>query len=627
MPKTKISEFSATPANNTDIDSINISEGCAPSGINDAIRELMAQLKDWQSGTSNDPYVVGSSGSLTLNQGTANGVAYLNGSKVVTSGSALTFDGTIFQTSGTIRASSGANQGFEAGWSSGASYVYAQAYDRTASTFQPFALTASNIQFLVGSSPSEQMRLTSTGLGIGTSSPSYKLDINKGSSGVIQRWNTGSVSMLVEADHSVNGNWFLSPQGTATFNVKTNGSTRLTVDSSGNLGLGVTPSAWGSVWKAQQFQVGGFIASQTNANDIIHVGTNAFANSSNAWTYINTAASTRYQQYQGAHQWFTAASGTAGNAITFTQAMTLDNTGALLVGSTANDWGSFGGISQFKKDQNSPSLLTVTNQNSGSSGSAGILLAAYGNSWVNSIGTTAKNTNALTWALDASASPPSVKMTLNTTGNLGLGVTPSAWGSFIPTAIELPNGVGFSSQSNAPVAHFSANAYYDGSWRYKATGVAARYSLGSDTHAWSTAASGTAGNAITFTQAMTLDASGNLLMGTTSTTGSATNSKQLVGGVFSTVSGSVSAATSTATTIFTSPTDNVAAWFVTVNVSTASTAYAATYVINAQGGSATVATQIYKGANISVTMSGYNVQVTQTSGVTQTVSYSAIRIA
>ena len=50
MAKTKISEFSATPANNTDIDSINIAEGCAPSGINDAIRELMAQLKDFQTG-------------------------------------------------------------------------------------------------------------------------------------------------------------------------------------------------------------------------------------------------------------------------------------------------------------------------------------------------------------------------------------------------------------------------------------------------------------------------------------------------------------------------------------------------------------------------------------------------
>jgi len=50
MPKTKISDFSTTAGNNTDINSINIAEGCAPSGINDAIRTLMAYLKDWQSG-------------------------------------------------------------------------------------------------------------------------------------------------------------------------------------------------------------------------------------------------------------------------------------------------------------------------------------------------------------------------------------------------------------------------------------------------------------------------------------------------------------------------------------------------------------------------------------------------
>jgi len=56
MAKTKISEFSATPANNTDIDSINIAEGCAPSGINDAIRELMSQLKDFQTGAQGDSF-------------------------------------------------------------------------------------------------------------------------------------------------------------------------------------------------------------------------------------------------------------------------------------------------------------------------------------------------------------------------------------------------------------------------------------------------------------------------------------------------------------------------------------------------------------------------------------------
>jgi hypothetical protein len=59
MAKNKISEFSSTPANNTDIAGINIAEGCAPSGINNAIRELMAQLKDQQAGTDGDSFTVG----------------------------------------------------------------------------------------------------------------------------------------------------------------------------------------------------------------------------------------------------------------------------------------------------------------------------------------------------------------------------------------------------------------------------------------------------------------------------------------------------------------------------------------------------------------------------------------
>jgi hypothetical protein len=59
MPKNKVSEYSSTAANNTDIAGINIAEGCAPSGINNAIRELMAQLKDMQSGTDGDSFTVG----------------------------------------------------------------------------------------------------------------------------------------------------------------------------------------------------------------------------------------------------------------------------------------------------------------------------------------------------------------------------------------------------------------------------------------------------------------------------------------------------------------------------------------------------------------------------------------
>ena len=70
MAKNKISEYSSVAANNTDISGINIAEGCAPSGINNAIRELMAQLKDQQAGTDGDNFTVG--GNLVVT-GTATG--------------------------------------------------------------------------------------------------------------------------------------------------------------------------------------------------------------------------------------------------------------------------------------------------------------------------------------------------------------------------------------------------------------------------------------------------------------------------------------------------------------------------------------------------------------------------
>jgi hypothetical protein len=64
----------------------------------------------------------------------------------------------------------------------------------------------------------------------------------------------------------------------------------------------------------------------------------------------------------------------------------------------------------------------------------------------------------------------------------------------------------------------SANVYFDGSNRYISTAAASRYEQNAGSHRWFAAASGTAGNAITFTQAMTLDASGNLGVGTTTPT-------------------------------------------------------------------------------------------------------------
>jgi len=113
MAKTKISEFDSTPANNTDIDSINIAEGCAPSGINNAIRELMSQLKDQQTGASADNFTVG--GNLAVTGTSAfTGATTFTGAVVMSTALPVASGGTGASTAGNARtnlsaASSGAN--------------------------------------------------------------------------------------------------------------------------------------------------------------------------------------------------------------------------------------------------------------------------------------------------------------------------------------------------------------------------------------------------------------------------------------------------------------------------------------------------------------------------------------
>ena len=86
MAKNKVSDWSATPANNTDIGDINIAEGCAPSNINNAIRELMAQVKDMQTGVDGDNFVIGGALTCSGNAVFSSSVSIPNTPLAVTSG-------------------------------------------------------------------------------------------------------------------------------------------------------------------------------------------------------------------------------------------------------------------------------------------------------------------------------------------------------------------------------------------------------------------------------------------------------------------------------------------------------------------------------------------------------------
>jgi hypothetical protein len=118
-------------------------------------------------------------------------------------------------------------------------------------------------------------------------------------------------------------------------------------------------------------------------------------------------------------------------------------------------------------------------------------------------------------------------MRLDSSGNLGLGVTPSAWSGFRALQVGGATSI-WSSTSGAGSSFYSNNVYFNGTNRIRLNaGYATEYIQDSSAgaHIWFNAASSTAGSIISFTQAMTLDASGNLAVGTTTADAFGTNYK------------------------------------------------------------------------------------------------------
>ena len=191
----------------------------------------------------------------------------------------------------------------------------------------------------------ESMRIDSSGqVGIGMT-PARKLDVTGtfGVTGAATFGNTGVTNGLINSndglyfaidadnDDANDNNNFLWLKDTAT---GSGGTTLMTLRATGNLGLGVTPSAWSATSGYRAMQIGGVgIYGRDAAVNELYLTSNAF-NSATGFKYIYTASATRYDQDTGKHIWYNAASGTAGNAISFTQAMTLDSSGNLGIGTT-----------------------------------------------------------------------------------------------------------------------------------------------------------------------------------------------------------------------------------------------------------------------------------------------------
>jgi len=127
------------------------------------------------------------------------------------------------------------------------------------------------------------------------------------------------------------------------------------------------------------------------------------------------------------------------------------------------------------------------------------------------MGSSGSTKGGYVWIAKGADNSSSTPMTLDASGNLGLGITPSAWSGM--RAMDFGDGALSISSDGAGAGDGSLtwNGYYNGSnWIYKSSTSATRYRLSESSHFWYTAPSGTAGNAITFTQAMTLSSAGNL---------------------------------------------------------------------------------------------------------------------
>jgi len=85
MAKNKVSEWDVVSDNNLDIKGINISDNMPPSFVNDAMREMMAQIKQWQSGLYEEPLTI--KGDLDIQGGmTLDGAAGTSGQFLMSSG-------------------------------------------------------------------------------------------------------------------------------------------------------------------------------------------------------------------------------------------------------------------------------------------------------------------------------------------------------------------------------------------------------------------------------------------------------------------------------------------------------------------------------------------------------------
>ena len=306
------------------------------------LANLDANFAYYDAGFSLSGSAITFAGAITLTSGTANGVPYLNASKVLTSGAALTFNGTVLTSSfaGPVAATTLSASSTVSGTGFSTYLASPPAIGGTAAAAGTFtaivgtsvtnsALTATRLVYS-GTAGLEVDSANLTFNGTILTSTGFAGPLN-GTVGATTPAAGAFTTLTTSSTVTLSG-------GTANGVAYLDGSKVLTTGSAlvfdgSNLGLGVTPSAWpGQGVNYDVLQAG--VSAFANVGDLqAEVSYNQYVESGTGTrNYITSNPALFYRIGNTAHSWFIAPSGTAGNAISFTQAMTLDASGKLIVG-------------------------------------------------------------------------------------------------------------------------------------------------------------------------------------------------------------------------------------------------------------------------------------------------------
>jgi hypothetical protein len=310
------------------------------------------------------------------------------------------------------------------------------------------------------------------------------------------------------------------------------------LNASGNLGLGVTPSAWGNNSKPLQM-ADGSIWGISSLTGYVSVGGNYYYDGS--FRYIKTSNATDYYQYDGQHVWRNAPSGTAGNAFSFTQAMTLNASGRLLLGATTDngtDRLQVSGSGYFSSSVTAGGSVDITGGSLASSNGLHLFFntstnTAHISAFNTGVDWRSMNFNALDYVF---RTYDGARLTITSTGNVGIGTTsPTATLSVVqsttPTDFSSPIAIfgGSGADSYAAGAIHSIGLSYIPDYLpqvaigYTPTSTAG-YTLGDLLFATRGVTTNTAP-----TERMRITSGGNVLIGTTTDNG--TDKLQVTGNI------------------------------------------------------------------------------------------------